>query len=210
MHPYLTRLGVRPEVQRFFRPFYQVDAIGNLLFAYGEEYEHFGFGFHRVPVTGELWLAGNLQLSQVRLVILSASALDAVAWLNKKLPAFPNTENLLFVSLGAGISEAQVLWIRKHLAGKQYRLLFGNDLLGRMADLKLAAALKGWPLSVFLAEKERITVDFRSRHFVFSQETLSLFSFEKAAGVRFGIATDKPKVYTTFFEELKAKAGLLT
>jgi len=209
MHPYLTRLGVRPEVQRFFRPFYRVDAIGNLLFAYGEEFERFGFGFHKVPVTGELWLAGNLQFSQVRLVILAASALDAIAWLNKKLPAFPQTENLLFVSLGAGIRDAQLLWIREHLAGKQYRLILGNDLLGRMADLKLAAAIRGWPLSVYRTEKEQVIIEFRARHFSFRQEQFSLFAFEKAAGVRFGMATDKPKLYNTCFDELQAGAGLL-
>jgi hypothetical protein len=45
MHPCFTRLGIRPEAQHFFRPFYRVDVIGNLLFPYGEETEHFGFGF---------------------------------------------------------------------------------------------------------------------------------------------------------------------
>lgn len=208
MHPYLTRLGVRPEVQRFFRPFYQVDAIGNLLFAYGEESEHFGFAFHKVPVTDGFWLAGNLQLSQVRLVILSASALDGVSWLNKKLPAFPHCENLLFLSLGAGIREVQLSWIWDHLAGKEFRLLYGRDLLGRMADLKLAATIKGWPLSVYLGEGEQVIVDFRSRHFSLGQENFSLSVFEKTAGVRFGVAADKPKIHNSFFDELKAKAGL--
>jgi hypothetical protein len=209
MHPYFTRLGIRPEVQHFFRPFYRVDAIGNLLFAYGEETEHFGFAFHKVPVTDGFWLAGNLQFSQVRLVILSASALDAVSWLNKKLPAFPLTENLLFLALGAGVTDAQVLWIRAHLEGKAFRLLFGRELLGRMADVKLAAAIKGWPLSVYLGEGEQVVVSFRQHHFTFSQEQFSLAAFEKAAGVRFGAATDKPKVYNSFFDELKAEARLL-
>lgn len=209
MHPYFTRLRVRSEVQRFFRPFYDVDDIGNLLFAYGEDWEHFGFAFHKVPVTDSLWLAGNVHFPQVHLVILSASALDAVAWLNKKLPRFPQIENVLFVSLGAGISDKQVLWIREHLAGKRYRLLFGNDLLGRMADLKLAAAIRGWPISLYLAEKGQVIIDFRSRHFSFSQENFSLFAFEKMAGVRFGVRTDKPKSFNTFFDELRARAGLL-
>jgi hypothetical protein len=209
MHPYFTRLGVRPEVQHFFRSFYRVDAIGNLLFPYDEETEHFGFAFHKVPVTDGFWLAGNLQLSQVRLVILSASALDAVSWLNKKAAAFPQTGNLLFVSLGAGVREAQVIWIRKHLAGKQFRLLFGRDVLGRMADLKLAAAIKGWPLSVYLSGGEQVAVSFRSRIFSFSQEQFSLAAFEKASGVRLGVATDKARVYNSFFDELKAEAGLL-
>lgn len=209
MHPYFTRLGIRPEVQDFFRPFYRVDAIGNLLFTYGDETEHFGFAFHKVPVTDGFWLAGNLQFSQVRLVILSASALDAVSWLNKKAAAFPQTGNLLFVSLGAGVSEAALLWIRKHLAGKQFRLLFGRDLLGRMADLKLAAGIRGWPLSVYLGEGEQAVVCFRQHHFSFSQEKFSVAAFEKDAGVRFGIAADKPKVHNSFFDEHKAEAGLL-
>lgn len=209
MHAYLTRLGIRPEVQRFFRPFYRSEDLSNLTFAYSEAQEHFGFAFHRVPVTDGFWLAGNLQFSQVRLVILSASALDAVSWLNKKGAAFPQTENLLFVSMGAGVSDAQLLWMRKHLAGKQLRLLFGRDLLGRMADLKLAAAIKGWPLSVYSGAGEQVTVRFRSRIFSFRQENFSLAVFEKAAGIRFGVATDKPKLYNTFFDELKAEAGLL-
>lgn len=208
MHPYLTRLGIRSEVQRFFRPFYTSDTLGNIVFAYGEAVEHFGFAFHKVPVTDGFWLAGNLQFSQVRLVILSASALDAVSWLNKKLPAFPQTENLLFMSLGAGVSDAQLLWIRTHLANKQFRLLFGRDLLGRMADVKLAAAFKGWPLSVYSGESDQVVINFRNRNLVFSQEQFSLAAFERVAGVRFGLATDKPKVYTTFFDELKVEAGL--
>jgi len=209
MHAYLTRLGIRPEVQRFFRPFYCSDDLGNLVFDYGEGMEHFGFAFHRVPVTDGFWLAGNLQLSQVRLVILSATALDAVSWLNKKAAAFPQTENLLFVSLGAGVSDAQLLWIRSNLAGKQFRLLFGRDVLGRMADVKLAATIKSWPLSVYLGAGEQVVVSFRQYHFSFIQEQFSLAAFERAAGVRFGTATDKPKVYNTFFDELKAEAGLL-
>jgi hypothetical protein len=208
MHPYFTRLGIRPEVQHFFRPFYRVDAIGNLLFAYGEDTEHFGFAFHKVPITDGFWLAGNLQLSQVRLVILSASALDAISWLNKKAAAYPQTRNLLFVSLGTGVSDLQVSWIRTHLIDKQFRLLFGRDLLGRMTDLKLAAALKGWPLSVYLSGDEQVAVSFRSRIFSFSQENFSLAAFQTAARIRFGIATDKPKVYNSFFDELKAEAGL--
>jgi len=209
MHAYLTRLGIRPEVQIFFRPFYRSDDLGNLVFAYGQALEHFGFAFHRVPMTDGFWLGGNLHFSQVRLVILSASALDAVSWLNKKAAAFPQSENLLFVSMGAGVSDAQLLWMRKHLAGKQFRLLFGRDVLGRMADLKLAAAIKGWPLSVYLGAGEQVTVSFRSRIFSFRQENFTLSAFEKAAGIRFGVATDKPKVHNSFFDELKAEAGLL-
>ena len=208
MHPYLTRLGIRPEVQKFFRPFFTADALGNLVFPFGGANEHFGFAFHKLPVTDGFWLAGNLHIPQVRLVVLSASALDAVSWLNKKGAAFPQTDNLMFVAFGAGVNDLQLLWIRKQLAGKQFRLLFGRDVLGRMADLKLAAAIKGWPLSLYMGESEQVTVSFRSKVFSFRQEQFSLAVFEKAAGVRFGVAADKPKLYNSFFDELKAEAGL--
>jgi|GEM_PF-1056650 len=209
MHPYLTRLGIMPEVQMYFRPFYVSDALGNLVFPYGEDLEHFGFAFHRVPATDAFWMAGNLHFRQAGLVILSASALDAIAWLNKKLDSFPQTGNLLFLSLGAGISGAQLHWIRAHLQGKSFRVIFSRDVLGRMADLKLAAGIRGWPLSVYGGDDERVVVNFRAKLFSFSQENFSLAAFERAAGIRFAIAALKPKYYNSFFEELKAEAGLL-
>src|SRR5215217_5659410 len=177
MHAYLTRLGLRPEVQTYFRPFYESDELGNLLFPFGDEGEHFGFAFHRLPLTDNCWLAGNLHFPQVSLVILSASALDAVSWLNKKYHSFLATQNLLFVALGAGISHAQLRWIRENFSGKKCLLIFGNDVLGRIADLKVAAALRGWPLSIYLAADGQLLVNFRSENFFFSQETFSLAAF---------------------------------
>jgi hypothetical protein len=208
MHPYLTRLGVRPEVQAYFRPCYRTSDLGNLLFPYGDEGEHFGFAFHRVPVTDDCWLAGSIHFPQVRMVILSTSALDAVSWLNKKYNAFTATENLLFVALGGGISDAQLHWIRDKFSRKKCHLIFSNDLLGRLADLKVAAALHGWPLSLYADPEEKVTINFRTANFCFSQETLSLSAFERAAGIRFGVSTSKPRKYNSFFEELQAEAGL--
>lgn len=209
MHPYLTRLGVKPEVQSYFRPFYKSDELGNLLFPFGDDCEHFGFAFHRLPLTDDCWLAGNLHFPQVRLVILSASALEAVSWLNKKYHSFSVTQNLLFVALGAGISDAQLRWIWENFSGKKCLLIFGKDLLGRIADLKVAAALRGWPVSIYLAADEQLMVNFRSANFSFSQETFSLAAFERTAGIRFRIPASKPLKHNSFFEELKAEAGLL-
>jgi hypothetical protein len=209
MHAYLTRLGVRPEVQSYFRPFYRADNLGNLIFPYGNAGEHFGFAFHRLPLTDDCWLAGNLHFPQVRRVILSASALDAVSWLNKKYHSFAGTQNLLFVALGTGISDAQLRWIRENFSGKKCQLLFSKDLLGRLADLKVAAAWRGMPLSLYLEGDEKVLVHFRSRNFCFSQEKFSLFAFERAAGVRFGVPATKPLKHNSFFEELKAEAGLM-
>ncbi len=206
MHPYLTRLGVSAEVQDFFGPFYTSDDAGNLCFWYGKEMEHFGFGFHRVPVSADLWLAGNLHFSQVRQVIISSSALDAVSWLKKKAAFLSHTENLLFISTGAGLKSEQISWIRDCLYGKAFCLIYGNDFLGRLTCLKIAAGLRRLPLEVYADGSESISVRFRSRTFSFSQKTFSLHNFEKAANFRFGIRCDQPKGYLTFFDELKADA----
>jgi hypothetical protein len=206
MHPYLTRLGISPEVQEYFRPFYFSDDSGNLLFNYGDGQEHYGFAFHHIPVSDHFWMAGNLELLQVRHVILSDSALDALSWLNKKAIFLSGLDNLLFLSVGAGIRQSHLHWISKQLNGKACTLIFSNDLLGRIADLKLAAVLRKHPVNVYIDGNEQVIISFRSRTHYFGQDSFSLNAFEKAAKYRFGICTDKPKNHLTFFDELKADA----
>jgi hypothetical protein len=111
----------------------------------------------------------------------------------------------LLLSAGAAVRDVHGRWLRKHLPNKEFRLVFGRDLLGRMAGLKLAAAIRGWPLELY-KEGESITVNFRSRIFSFSQEAFSLNAFEKAAKCRLGVACDKPNGYDSYFDLLKAKA----
>ncbi len=206
MHPYFSRLQVRPEVQEFFKPNYTVDRLGNLVFPYGEPFEHFGFAFHKVPASEHLWIAGNTNYSQVRQVIICSSAMEAISWLNKNYHSFPITDNLLFLATGAGVQTKHILWIKVHLPGKEFYMVFGRDMLGRIADVKTAAGLRGWPLEIY-HEGDNIVVSFRSRIFVFNQEKFSLNSFEKAAGYRFHITAYKPKGFDSFFDELKANAG---
>ena len=206
MHPHLTRLGIRPEVQSFFGPYYETDENGDLCFGYGESVEHFGFGFHYIPVSNRCWMAGNLCLSQVRQVIISGSALDAVSWLNKKAPFFTSFQNMLFISTGPGIKADHIRWINAHLKHKEYFFIYGNDLLARIAGLKLAAALRNQSVEIYVEPGERIAVCFRAGIFYFSQDRFSLSAFEKAAKFRFNIRCDKPKTHLTFFDELKADA----
>jgi len=205
MHPFLTRLGVEQEVQEFFEPFYRVDAFGNLLFDYGDGLEHFGFAFHKVPVSKNFWMAGNRNFSQVRQVVICASAMEAVSWLKNKQTAFGSFDGLLLLSVGAAVRNEHGKWLNRNLRNKELRLVFGSDLLGRVADLKLAAAIHGWPLEIY-HDNDRLSVSFRSQVFSFSQENFSLNAFEKAAKYRFGIPCDKPKGYDSYFDLLKACA----
>ena len=208
MHPYLERLGIRPEVEQFFRPFYEVDERGNLLFFYDQDSEHYGFAFHRIPATPSFWLAGTGNFSQARQVIICCSAMEAISWLNKKAWAIGHLDNLLFLSAGTAVSAAHIRWINTHLKGKAFTLCYGRDLLGRMAELKLAAGLRHIPVSMYVGAEEQVLVSFRSQLFSFSQATFSLGAFEIASGFYFHIPAPKPAGHQTFFAELLDAAGL--
>ena len=208
MHPYLTRLGVRPEVQEYFAPYGFSHESGDLCFPYGDEFEHYGFAFHRVPVVSCFWMAGNLNFSQVRQVIICASAMEGIAKLNHYGFAFSDTENLLFLSAGASFYHQHIRWLRENLPGKDFYFVFGKDLMGRLTALKLAAGIRGRQLHIAYLAEEKIQILFRGRTFLFDPENCSINVLEKASGYRFRVRTAAPKNYNTFFEQLKAGAGL--
>ena len=205
MHPFLTRLGMEADVQAFFEPFYRADPLGNLLFDYGDGLEHFGFSFHKVPLSQNFWMAGNRNFSQVRQVVICASAMEALSWLKNKQTAFGCLDGLLLLSAGCRICPAHCRWLNKNLPEKKYHFVFGRDLLGRITELKLAAGLRGRALEIYHHEN-RVSVNFRSRVFSFSPENFSLRAFETVSKYRFGVCCDKPKGYDNYFDLLKASA----
>jgi len=208
MHPYLTRLGVLPEVQAFFEDNYHTAATGDLLFDYGDAVEHYGLAFHKVPVTNQCWLAGNVSLPQVRQVMVCASAMEAISWLNKKFNWLPRPDNFLFMAVGTQVNAGHVARIRQALSNKDINFLLGSDLLAQVTALKLAAGIRRLPVAVFLLPEEKLKVVFRAQTFLFSQDKFSLNAFEKASGFRFGFPVLKPKQHSSFFDELQALFGL--
>lgn len=208
MHPYLERLGIRPEVQEFFAPFYYSDNAGNSCFSYSHDFEHYGLGFHKVPVDAGYWLAGNLYLAQVSQLVICSSAMEAVSWLNANSHRAADSFSLLFFSAGALVSVEQLSWLRKHFSRKRIIIVLGNDLLGRLSAVKLTAALRGQKLQVCYLAEEKVQILFRGRTFLFSPENLSLNALEKLSGFRFRVVISTPKNYNSFFEQLKAAAGL--
>lgn len=208
MHPYFIRLGIRPEVQEFFSSHYHSDEAGNLCFSYGEQFEHYGFAFHKVPAVSVFWMAGNLNFFQVRQVVICTSALECIAWLNHYWHSFPDTHSLQLLSTGASLCPGHIWWLRKHLAGKTFVFAFGKELLGRLAAIKLASGIRGQKLHIVYLAEEKIQIHFRALTYLFQPENISLNALEKAAGFRFGVRLSTPKNYNTFFEQLKAGAGL--
>jgi hypothetical protein len=68
----LTSLGVPAALQDWFK------VTGDPIFDYDGAIEPFDDGFHKVPTTANLWLAGHRQATGV---VITHSAMEAIAYL---------------------------------------------------------------------------------------------------------------------------------
>lgn len=187
MNVYLTRLGIRPEIQEWLAPYYYTNSSGHLCFTYGVATETYGLGFHHAPLKG-CWMAGSHN-AIIRRVILCSSAMEGAAWLNF------HTVNLDHIQIVATNTF-------HYLPKGNYTLAFGNDLLGHVYDLKAAAALTGQPVAIS-ASKETVHLTFRFRNYQLPLENFSLNAFERLSGYRFNaIKTSKPSRHSSWLNQL--------
>jgi hypothetical protein len=203
MHPYLTRLGVRQEVQDFFEPFIRSDNNNKLLFDYGDAIEHFGMAFHRIPVSGNFWMAGSTNFSTIGHVIICSSAMEAIAFFHYNYYRLSQPGQLLFLSTGTLPGAEHFRWLRDNLAGKDFLLVFGDDLLGRIAALKTAAAIRALPLSASVFN-ELVIIGFRLKEFTIPADVFTLHVFEKLSGYRFKMKTAGTAKFGSYLAQLKA------
>jgi hypothetical protein len=189
MNAYLTRLGIRPEIQEWLVPYYYMNDAGQLCFFYDNDIEIYGLAFHRVPLKGGCWKAGaeNL-LSQT---VICSSVMEAIAWLNCHTV---NLDHLLLIATGNKISLPS-------LPKSQKILVFGNDLLGNVCDLKAAAILAGHPVEITV-EDNTIDVTFRHRRYSLPAATFSLSAFQRISGNRFNVKTSKPRQHSSWLNQL--------
>jgi hypothetical protein len=192
MNALLTRLGVSPEIQGFFN----VEA--DLLFNYGDDHEHYGDGFHKVPTTPNLWVAGDETASSV---IVTHSAMESIAFLSIHRQRYPKLEQLAFIAIGNRMASEQINWINENFPGRRFTLVFSNDLLGRITDIKLAAALQKRAIRVFHVHN-KVMIFYGDRLQVFSEERLSLHQFQETFGIRPRIPTRKSIQSLTFLDQL--------
>ena len=205
MHPYLSRLGIRCEVQEYFAPFYKSDEQGNLVFDYGDAVEHYGFAFHRVPVSELCWMAGNKEFNLVSRVFICSSAMEAIAFYQFKYSVYPYPENLLFLSIGTRPAGCQLRWISENLQGRAFQLVFGNSLLDKVGELVTAAAFSKLPLDVTINTAE-VTIYFRLKRYVIPVTTFSVNALEKLSGYRFPVRSARTKNSDSYFSQLKSIA----
>ena len=196
MNDYLTRLGVPPKIQQFF-------AVGEPIFDFGHETEYFSDTIHRLPATSNLWMAGN---QFARQVIITFSAMEAIAFLTLNQFTYQNFNDLLFIATGTRISKGQLNWIRLNLKGREFTMAFGNDLIGRITDIKVATAIRNKAVRLIFQEGNVIAW-LKEKKSVFEEDTLSLHAFEATFGIRTMIRTCKPLHQLTFLDELKYESS---
>jgi hypothetical protein len=174
MYPFLTRLGIPNNVQQYFSPYYRIDQVGNLRFAFGSNDEVFGPGIHRIPATEELWMAGDQHDPTIRMVIFTHSAMEAIAFVSINRYTIPAFDRCLFISFGSGLYSSQLSRIRRGCEGRSCAFVFGKDLFGHIADVKAAAALCKMPVTVSVICNEQLEITFRCRDFTLNKSFSAL------------------------------------
>ncbi len=205
MHPYLTRLGVRREVREYFAPHFYDDTGGNLLFDYGDAVEHFGFAFHRIPVSEKCWLAGNMDFNMISRVFICSSAMEAISFYHTRYAFYPQPQRLLFLSVGTKPNSSQFSWILENLRGKEFLLVFGNSLLDKAGEVLTAAALAKMPLELTMVN-DAVQVRFRFKEYRVPGPAFSLSALEKLSGYRFAVKTARAKNSADYLTQLKSAA----
>lgn len=148
-------------------------------------------------------MAGCLAFNQVRQVIICESAMEAIAWMHFRSYIFPETARLLFLATGIQPNPAQFRKLANLMPACGYLLVFGNDLLSRIAELKAAACLRKLPLMIAL-DDETALVDFRLKTYNLPVSDFSVPLFEKHSRYRFKLKTAKAKTHNTFLQQLQA------
>ena len=189
MNAFLTRLGIRPEIQDWLAPYYHTDDTGNLCFSYGNDTEIYGLAFHRIPLKGGCWKAGAENL--VSQTVICSSAMEAIAWLNCHAV---NLDHLHIIATGSKITLPA-------LPKSKQVLVFGNDLLGNICDLKAASVLVGHPIEIAV-EEDAVNITFRHSRFDLPADSFSLSAFQRISGYRFNVKTSKPRQHSSWLNQL--------
>ncbi|MET3981715.1 hypothetical protein ABIB62_004268 [Mucilaginibacter sp. UYP25] len=192
----LTKLGISPEIQAFFNP------PAGLSFNYGDQQEHYGEGFHTVPSTQDLWVAGSQQASHV---IITYSAMEAMAFITLNRHRYPRLEQLSFIAIGNRFYIEQADWIRQNFQGRRFTLVFSKDLIGHITDIKLTAGIKNIAIRIFHSGNEVMVYRDNLLH-VFHNEQISLHAFQEVFSIRPRFRTGKPVHSLTFLDQLKHDA----
>lgn len=201
MHPYLVRMGIPLTVQDFFQPYWRTAENGALLFDYGDQQEHYGMGFHRLPVSENCWIAGKIDLG-INHIFICSSAMEAISFLTLKSYRLPAFDRLLFIATGGSLNAEKLPFIRG-VANAKVSVIHENSLLGHLFTLKIAAAMRRVQVTAYTLPGNRLGISFRQQPYDFDESNFSLSRFEKASGFRFNLRCEHPTDNLTYLDHLK-------
>ena len=116
---------------------------------------------------------------------------SANTFLNKHHSSFPNSGRLLCIPIGYCPQNHQLNVVLPFIKNKKIILLMPDDLLGRIADIKLAAWLRYKDVQLTYRQPGTIQIAFKNKTYYFPEHKISLSAFEKASGFRSKIRTYK-------------------
>ena len=139
------------------------------------------------------------------MIIICSSAMEAISWLDCNFAGLTGTANLLFAATGNNLAAGQIIRLIKLFPCQRHALLFANDLIGNVWDLKVAATLCGYPVSI-CSSGEFLYINFRNRPFQMPCDAFSLSKFERLCGYRFKVKTLKPRKDVSWLSLLEAQS----
>jgi len=186
-------VNIKPEVADFFKPFFQIGNNGGLVFSYGQNsFEYWTPGIHRVPTTQGIWFGGGICPEIITDLFIAYSAADILCFASQQSQYLLNhPEQRAFAAIGLLPAANQIQLLKATFPFARWHLLFGPELLGRIADGCIAAWYKGYSVS-FRVTGKGVRTKYRNQLFYFDAGKLSLHRFELVTGLRTGLRTHKP------------------
>ena len=188
----LNELGVSEKLQAYLN-------ISELLFEYGYDLEHFSKDFHLIPTTRNLWVAGNDIAAEL---VITSCVMEGIAYLNINASRYPSLNSVRIIALGNLPHSLQLEWIRANCQKRKITLVFSSDLLGRLADITIAAGIRNKPVRLCWTGFA-ITVEANGLSFDEDPDKLTLNVFEQKTSIRTAVRTRKPVRFNTFLDQLK-------
>ena len=209
MLPVLTALGIKPQVQYFFEPWLEVSSETELQFSYMDQAtsrkqgEVINTRGSLIPSTTGIWCAGSHHPHTVRHSFLFYSAIEVLSFCSMNTDWLVRPGNVAFSAFGLCPTASQVGILRSRFPNARLHTVFGNDVLGRITDCKVALWAKRKDAH-FQMYQDIIIARYNSKTFRMPEPIFSLNLFEQKSSLRAGIRTHKPKAgFATFLELLK-------
>lgn len=201
---------LKSEVRNFFAPYVHMTG-DSVVFAYNLEnreadHEHWHDNGVRVPVSSGIWSARDSLPVSVTNLFIGHSASDLLCFCHYYPHWIASPCSAAFASLGLLPTKEQILRLKSVFQNAKIHTVFDTGISGRVADCKVATWQTGKNVRFTLTDDHGEFYCDKKRYRI-PVSVFSLNRFEKAAGVRSGIRTHKPKAQFETFHQFFSSKG---